>query len=147
MVLTGTSKARSHVTDLNDEAQAIIFETRQCLKLRAQGGPIKSFKGENMDTQEIKDSTKEPEKKKRRKPVDVSIEALRFLYAYGPLYKSDFIHSSTSAISAVGSNLAITFPALSITNFVKFHLISGFLSQSGSAFANISSSRALYSCS
>ena len=91
MVLTGTSKARSHVTDLNDEAQAIIFETRQCLKLRAQGGPIKSFKGENMDTQEIKDSTKEPEKKKRRKPVDVSIEALRFLYAYGPLYKSDFL--------------------------------------------------------
>ncbi len=41
-----------------------------------------------------------------------------------PLISED-THFSTSAMSAVGSNRATTFPFLSTTNLVKFHLISG----------------------
>ena len=62
-------------------------------------------------------------------------------------YKSDFTQASTSAISAVGSKRATTFPLLSTMNFVKFHLMSDFFAQSGSASESIFSITALYLCS
>lgn len=64
-----------------------------------------------------------------------------------PPYSSAFTQASTSAMSAVGSKRAATLPSRSMMNLVKFYLMSGFLSQSGSALAHISSSSALYGCS
>ena len=70
--------------------------------------------------------------------------AIRILLFY---QSKDVMQASTSFTSAVGSNLATTFPSRSIMNLVKFHLMSGFLSHSGSASANIFSRSALNSCS
>ena len=68
-----------------------------------------------------------------------------------PLHSgSDILFTATatiSDISAVGSKRAATLPSRSTTNFVKFHLISGLLAQSGSASENIFSRSALNGCS
>ena len=61
-----------------------------------------------------------------------------------PLHSRDLMQSSTFFMSAVGSKRATTLPLRSMMNFVKFHLMSGFLSHSGSALANMSSSNFLY---
>ena len=49
------------------------------------------------------------------------------------------MQSSTSPMYAVGSKRATTFPSRSMTNLVKFHLMSGLAAQSGSALENFSS--------
>lgn len=61
--------------------------------------------------------------------IRVTANRSSFLWSYP---RRDWMQASTSFMSAVGSKQATTFPSLSTTNFVKFHLISGFLSHSGS---------------